>query len=540
MRQSGLTRLIGSCAACIVLMLSYHPARSERSFAATTKYENLLQPPQPGTPKQQYMQSLRTVFIGADADGDGQLTQRDVDLHGLIEEAQARAQSLMVMRYDLDGDGFITGDEIRRAARYEFRSMLNAQSTSNAMNQAASAQEASIKMIETKVQQILALDADKDGKVSFSEATKSMEPRRLSGFSGRVRQFLETNAASKGAVSLAEYEVAGENLFRQIDDDKDGVISREEFADYRARAERVGCEMPKASDNAKVVLLSAYETEALSSVTLGSQENVVHTGQVVVEPGVQPLYIVIPTHAATIWQFSGATERVERLVVTSSLTGPNSADAGRRPLVGATGLDRDRITFFDRPNCLSYFYGAPTSGSLQTAGTVRVGVGKAPEVVASAYEIGAFSVPSGKIAVSRKNGAGTSDGTSEGASIGPQSDVIAHAPSSRAKQDLRSFSPGGVIEIDPAAVVGSDKASSYEVLPQQGGLVQLLQSGGLVQNSNGEYIVKRKIRFPSGLHGAHSVTFLVLSGVPYPDGDPGHSCVVVEDTGMKKGSGCRN
>ncbi|QUS39275.1 hypothetical protein RPMA_10830 [Tardiphaga alba] len=97
-----------------------------------------------------------------------------------------------------------------------------------------------------------------------------------------------------------------------------------------------------------------------------------------------------------------------------------------------------------------------------------------------------------------------------------------------------------MIEIDATAVVGSEKAENYEVLPQQAGLVQLLQTGALTQNRRGEYIVNRKTRFPAGLGGAHSVTFLVMNGVPYPDGDPGHSCVVVEESGIKKGATCSN
>jgi hypothetical protein len=69
--------------------------------------------------------------------------------------------------------------------------------------------------------------------------------------------------------------------------------------------------------------------------------------------------------------------------------------------------------------------------------------------------------------------------------------------------------------------------------------VQLLVSGALVRAKGGEYIVKQKTRFPAGLAGAHSVTFLLPTGVPYPEGDPGHSCVVIEETGLKRGAGCR-
>jgi Ca2+-binding EF-hand superfamily protein len=234
MRQSRLAGLIGSCVACVAMTLSHHPGWSEQSLTAMSIHGLLLQPPQPGTAQQQYIWSLRPLFVGADADGDEQLTQRDVDLHGLMEEGQAKGQSLMLMRWDLDGDGFITEDEIRRGARYEFRSMLNAQPVKSAKDQELSDQNAS-KMIEAKVQQILALDSDKDGKISFSEATKSIDRRRLGGFSGRIRQFLETNAVSRETVSWAEFEAVGKALFRQIDVDGDGVISQQEFSDYRTR-----------------------------------------------------------------------------------------------------------------------------------------------------------------------------------------------------------------------------------------------------------------------------------------------------------------
>ena len=193
MRQSRLTGLIGSCVACVAMTLSHHPAWSKPSITAMEIHELLLQPPQPSTVQQQYIWSLRPLFVGADADGDEQLTQRDVDLHALMEEGQAKGQSLMLMRWDLDGDGFITDDEVRRGARYEFRSMLNAQPVNSAKDQELSGRNAS-KMIEAKVQQIFALDSDKDSRISFSEATKSIDRRRLGGgFSARVRHFL--NAA---------------------------------------------------------------------------------------------------------------------------------------------------------------------------------------------------------------------------------------------------------------------------------------------------------------------------------------------------------
>ena len=40
------------------------------------------------------------------------------------------------------------------------------------------------------------------------------------------------------------------------------------------------------------------------------------------------------------------------------------------------------------------------------------------------------------------------------------------------------------------------------------------------------YLVTGPMTFPAGLHGAHMATFILLPGVPFPQGDPGHSQVL--------------
>ena len=97
-----------------------------------------------------------------------------------------------------------------------------------------------------------------------------------------------------------------------------------------------------------------------------------------------------------------------------------------------------------------------------------------------------------------------------------------------------------MIDIDPGKVVANVPVAGYEVLPSEAGLAQLVTSGALTQNNPGEYVVQRKTRLPAGLYGAHSVTFVVRKGAPYPEGDPGHSCVIVEATGVSKGAACRS
>jgi Ca2+-binding EF-hand superfamily protein len=524
----------------------------------------------PGLTFARQLEDLRADFLQIDADADGNFTQRDVELHTQMEAVQVRTFGLhFVMRFDLDGDNAVTADEIRRAMRYEQRFQPHIPG--------ATAPE---KIIADTVRSIMVLDTDKDGKITVSEASKYVEPGLLriglGPQSERARNALTLVGGSKGEVTLADYQTAGAALFRKIDSDNDGVISQQELTDYRQRpdtpegatyvaaaelvqkrqrekdeavrkkqqedeAARAGCAMPKASERAQVVLFSGYETEALSSVALGSQDAVVRAGRVVVEPGSAPRYIVIPTLTATIWQFSGAVERIERVVVSSLVTGVNGGKAELPPLVGATGIAPDRLSFFARSDCLRYFYQIPSADSVETIAAVRRATGKEPEIVAAKYSVSGFAVPSGKIETLKDDRPQPliiqkTQGTLN--IIGDSSNVIIQAGPSRARDELYRSFPGGVIDIDPKTVVANVPVAAYEVLPAEAGLVQLLATGALTRNSSSEYVVRQKIRFPAGLSGG--VTFLIRKGIPYPDGDPGPSCVIMEATGESKGWSCRS
>ena len=512
-----------------------------------------------------YLESLRGDFFQLDADSDGRITERDVDLHTLMESIQMRTAALnFVMRFDLDGDGAVTEEEVRRTMKYEMRAQLGL-AAFNAAGSPIPAPPRSAKLIDETVRSVMALDTDKDGKVSFAEAGKYVLPglrlMGLAGQSARARQALASDFSAKGEVTLADYQAAGEALFRKVDSDGDGKTSLQELTDYRRQpgaaeavqkrlreqtdavrkkqeeAARADCAMPAPSPQAKVILLSAYQTEALSSVSIGPAEAVVHAGRIVVEPGDEPLYLVIPTYAAMIWQFSGAVERIERLAMSSLVTGANRGDKAEPSLVGATGIPKERISFFAKSGCFGYFSEVPSSQSIQTVAAVRQATGQEPFKVVSAYSVSGISIPSGKVEsladVRRKKliiekGAGTVRVE------GDASNIILRAGPSPALDSLYRYSPGGLVGIDPNSVVASLPVRTYEVFPQEAGLVQLLESGALRQNRAGEYIVQKPMRFPAGLHGAHSIRFLVLRGTPVPDGDPGHSCVSVEDQASER------
>lgn len=263
-----------------------------------------------------------------------------------------------------------------------------------------------------------------------------------------------------------------------------------------ARVINPDCRMPSASAKAQVVVLSAYETSAISTVSLGSQDAVVHVGDIVVDPGAEPLYIVIPSFSAVIWRFTGATERIERVVLTARATGAGRGTTHEPFQVGATGVPKAKVAFMPKSTCIQYFHKMGSNEATRAVTAVRDLLGRKPNVVAADYEVKGFRVPSGKVEKTTKRG------------FQPPPDVV---------------------KVDKATVVSSVPAVDYTVLPERAGIEQLLASGALRRTGLDTYVVQKKIRFPAGLHGANSATFVMPRGVPAPDGDPGHSCVVTEN-----------
>jgi len=349
------------------------------------------------------LQNLRQEFSRLDADGDGKLDAADLESHTIMARAMFRNSfAMQIMAADLDGDGFVTADEIRRKLHYDRR---------NVAAQTPPGTPSPEQQIEAQVRKWLQADTDKDGKVTWHEALEAAtrEPnygRSVEQFGSLIRQLQELAPQGKSVVTLADLVAAATAFFRRVDTDNNGTISTEELeavrqtmSRYQALEQvRANCEMPKASQPAKVVLLGLYETESLSSVALGSQDEVTGVGDVAVEPGHDPLYIVIAGYRPTIWRFSGSLQRIERVVVLAQRGLTTKGSSNVMPLAGVVGVTRDKISF-PKPNCIASFSETPSIASAQAAGAVRVAAGKAPDVIAGKYKLNKFNVPSGKIEV---------------------------------------------------------------------------------------------------------------------------------------------
>ncbi|MGO3931242.1 EF-hand domain-containing protein [Rhodopseudomonas pseudopalustris] len=546
------------------------PASAQAPAAPPQTMQYLLARLSAGTTLERYLQLARFSFGQLDVNSDGRLTSVDDELMTAMSSAQFRAASMaQLLRADLNNDGAVTADELRLVLRYDGRAGFQGDNTA-----------ALAAALEQRVAVMMRPDTDGDGRLTYAEAAAAIQSMPTIKITGGVAPptELQTLMASDenrdGALTLPELEAAYDVVFRAADADRNGTVSAEELATYRARldepniasrreavaaaekreaerqraaAERAQraeadaaerkrkedeahakCAMPKATAAAKIVMLGLYETEALSSVALGSMDKVTHAGTITVEPGAEPLYLVITSYAAAIWQFSGAVDRIERVVLASLKA------------TGATGLPAERLTQLAGTNCLPYFHELQSSDTAKASGRVAEDAGRAPDLVVARYEVGGFSVPSGAVqsqtdprkpqvmVIQKSGGSLTIEGDA--------SNIVLQTPSMRSVEaELRRFSPGGVMEVDASKVVSLLPATPYDVLPQQAGLLQLMRSGALTQNRSGEFLIQRKIRYPAGLAGAHSVKFLLLEGVPQPDGDPAHSSVISEETGRPIG-----
>jgi hypothetical protein len=462
------------------------------------------------------------------------------------------------LRNDSNGDGVVTREEV---AEHEMRA-----ARTRAFSAAAQNEEAMKQSVEAAVARRMQADVDGDGRIELAEmlahARRAANP--ANPLEPTQRMILAMDRDGDGKTTLQEFSAGATEIFRAVDSDADETVTREELDAYRVRTrqiaapairpshdavarrqqdeeekqvrERLACAMPRASDRASVVLLSAYEADALSTTTIGSQDVAVGTGAINVQSGAEPIYLVVASFRPTIWRFDGAVERIERVVLAGNNTAANAGLRDQVPLVGVTGVAAERVTFLGRPGCVKYFTDVPSTQSATAAGVVRRESGREPTVVAGKYEVSGFSVPSGEVATRRNDGKRPQlviikeSGTLR--LEGDASGIVVRQPSNNLVSELHRFSPGGVVEVDHKKVVASKPAEPYEVLPQQAGLIQLVQSGALAQNRSGEFLIQKKIRFPAELTGAHSVKFLLLRGVPEPEGDPGHSDVISEETGQ--------
>ncbi|MDA7949205.1 MAG: EF-hand domain-containing protein [Hyphomicrobiaceae bacterium] len=459
-------------------------------------------------------------------------------------DAQMRGQFLgQEFRKDLDGDGRISLREMRRAHEKSLRRLKE-----------KGKPERYTKTLAKKLETSMQADKNSDGYVSFDElmAQAKLQLRKSRAQRSRIfdmKDMLELDPNKDDVLSIAELRPLLDKTFARFDTNKNGWIDPDEQKAVRevnkqqraktkprvTRNQLATCELPPASKDALVVVLGSYGGHAISSVSVAGQNKVTHTGTITIEPGEKQIYLVIGARAHMVWDFKGATNRIERIVAFSGLTNGGA---------GSVGIPADKVTFLASGSCFRHFRNG-TSGRARIAKAVVEGALKRNvDAVVGIGEVSNMHLPSGTQAnINKPMGptvetAGGKKFVISKDGVKPLSEVMPKGLEPPTKVDkktwaeLHRFNPGGIVQLDAKNVIGNGEVEKYEVMPQQAGLVQLMQEGAIRRLNDGFYLIEKPIaRYPAGLGGAHSVKFLLGKGVPQPPGKPGHSCVVSEENG---------
>jgi Ca2+-binding EF-hand superfamily protein len=437
-------------------------------------------------------QRLREL-LGAQPSGTGSIFYRDAALVALATE---RAQLLAtVLSADLDNDGTVTREEITRTLQF---------GRPNA----------------TLGNLFLRFDADSDDRITAAELALGVEAMAEPATSGRQDRALAIGRLidfdDNGQITPEELDRAVAALIAQDAPLEFGTSTIDPATGTLPSAERAACAVTPPSEGALIHLVTAYEGQALTTVSIGGQDRVTQTAELVIEPGETPLYLVVGSFNLVIWRVTGAVDRVERIVVQSG------SGAGDLRSGAVTGLPAEKVTFVASGAC--FRPGWEEAEGLTAAATLAPHLGRPADAAFAVYAIGSVALPS-RTAVDA-----AADTLDDGQAPNPSAQADTRDPPASPGQDtapireeLLRFHPGGVIAIDPGAVISAHPVEPYAVLPQAAGLIQLMEQG-LIQRLDRVFVIQRPIpRFPAGLNGAHSVNFALAPGVPLPPGDLGHS-----------------
>ena len=427
----------------------------------------------------------------------GTVTGADVALHRSVDEALERSRRLgQYLAFDLDGDGTVTRDEFdrfpqnRRSVMNELLNVAFQRSDANGNGKLEVAELLAVAREETETRMARRRQDDPNPMIFDRDGDGQVDVREL-------KETVDATLAEFGPIATGETDVSLTQL---------------------------ACRMPEPSEGAEVVIVSGYEGAALSSVAVNGFNDETTVATLTIEKGNTPLYIFANTYDPVIWQVGGDVGRVERFVAQ-----PRVGEHG--PGTGVVGLPAEKVSFVIASGCGPHAYQPESKGAELLKASVSAAIGRSVERLVGGYKLDNLAVPSGTMlpGPARTNGVGQNiPGSSDSKKdFGP------------AKSALALYHPRGLTMFDPEDVVSRTPVQTYDVFPSQAGLLQLLKAGSLSIGPNGNYIIEKPIpRFPSGLYGGHSVTFVLKKGVPMPKGDPGHSAVLWEDTGLCAGAIC--
>ncbi|MFD1704226.1 EF-hand domain-containing protein [Methylopila henanensis] len=333
---------------------------------------------------EQFVAEALRPFRAADVGNDG-LDAADVALARRRLDAFGRAQNAsLFVGADLDGDGVLSQEE-RELARLG---------------------PAGARAPGAKDERFDRLDRDGDGRITLQDAVSAPGPSSVfrGVGEGSVEPFMAFDSDGDGRVMASEAEQALRRIFSIVDRNGDGLIATEEFQAAQAplriaaiEKNAPSCEVPRVADGQQIVAFGLSGGDAVPTATVVGQNEDSTTAELVIEEGDQPLYIVLTSGDAMIWRVAGAKDRVARLVLASAKAGPSGLSAA-----GVVGLPADKVMVAPR-GCFGSFSkpGSPEADAARSA--LRRALGRAPDAFGGAYKATALTLPAMTVAkASRK------------------------------------------------------------------------------------------------------------------------------------------
>lgn len=465
---------------------------------------------------------ITNLFRAVDYDRSG-IEQWELDLYDRSRKAQIATQVAgRYLRYDLDGDGAVSREEVE--------TLLLAKSGQRLEGAARDVAEQMKQSVKRHADKLFDADPNADGRIEphefavIAERQSGANNQRQNNHSNTAAVLLSLDPDGDGKVTQAEALTLIGSAFQGV------TIVPPKRRSAANQVPAPSCKAPQRPEGAKVVLVGAYEGSGVSSVSVAGQDAETSTAKLMVEPGDEPLFLVLTSYKPMVWRLHGHTGRVGHVVVAGRLLQDGKIAAG------VTGLSRDKVSFVPSHECLPYFYKFGDLSEARARGATTKLVGGKPDRTLGIYGLHELSLPSGEHVkpAKRRYGDGYTIVTvDENTDAAARSSAVKFLEGPSApdalKGELLRFNPAGVVAMSANAVVSDAKAADYVVLPQEAGLVQLVNSGALELIANGQFRIVQKTRYPAGLAGAHRVKFLLDAGVPEPKGNPGHSCVFSED-----------
>lgn len=324
---------------------------------------------------EQYLNQIMGPFRQLDRDSTG-ITAEMLKARRQMREAQERANLIaQAERFDLNGDGDVAPEE--------FAAFLNRKAE-----------------YQANPNDLERFDIDGDGRATFKEilqASGRIAQNNLARRDDAVEALMTLPAAADGRLTAAELEAAARAVFEKADLDGDHRISADEYRQFRVSLppalprpaiEPVYCPLPPVDPRDLLAMFGAYQGLA----ERGTVSHPTGRATVVIEPGRQPLYLILPSYEAIRWTLTGAVGRVRQVVLTSYEHG--DAFVAR----GVVGIPATRVRIFGYGDCIHQFNKLDSPEATAARAAVVTLLGRAPDVMAAAYTAAEVSLPSATIA----------------------------------------------------------------------------------------------------------------------------------------------